>query len=444
MLCLSIPSYLYASEKTEALNALKDKALFYLAQGQAEKAYQTLKPAELAYSGDAQFNYLLGISAIDAGHPGDASWIFERVVAVMPHHAGARMGMARAFFQLKDYENARKEFLLLKTMSPPESASQAIEKYLAEIDRITEKKSTWLFNGLVYSAVGHDSNVNGAPTSEKILPAPWMQLFLTVLGSPDGTIAIDQEKSSAYLEVGTSNKATYKKPETWSFWGQVKAKNKELQRYNEFSSRNIELAIGSLWVKDSHSINSELGLSYVWRGSTLNNKILSLQSSYSYSLNPRTLVGGYLFLADQQYLESSSNNGVLSTVGVSGSYIWGQYRPVVLQGNFYAGQDKAVSSRPEGDKSLFGSRVGLQFIYNQQHSFSTSVSWSDSRYAKENSIFEKTRTEQQLSYALGYTWSVNKSFSLSTRISRSDTDSNIALYDSEKSEIFLRADYVYQ
>ncbi|MFG1488418.1 tetratricopeptide repeat protein, partial [Oceanospirillum sp. HFRX-1_2] len=100
------------------LTRLKEQAIYYLSKKQPERAYETLKPAELVYAGDAQYNYLLGMAAIDSGHPEDASWAFERVVAVMPHHAGARMDMARAFFQLKDYPRAEKEFQLLQAMNP--------------------------------------------------------------------------------------------------------------------------------------------------------------------------------------------------------------------------------------------------------------------------------------------------------------------------------------
>lgn len=443
MLSLSVWPSGHVLAQPDLLTLLKEQAIGFLSNKQPEQAYQVLKPSELTYAGDAQYNYLLGIAAIDSGHPEDASWAFERVVAVMPHHAGARMDMARAFFQLKDYEKAKKEFQILQGMSPPESAAKAIDYYLAEINRITEKKPVWLFSGQVYGAVGHDSNVNGAPTSDKILPAPWMQLFLTVLGSPDGSITTDQEKASAYFEWGAAHKVTYKRPEEWSFWGQIKAKGKHLQSHSEFSSKTLEFTSGMLWSKGVHSINSEIGLTQAWRDTTLNNKALSVQSSYSYAFNPRALLGGYLSVADQQYLESSSSNGILSTIGLTGSYIWGQYRPVVLQGNLYSGQDQASNARAEGDKVLYGGRVGLQFIYNQQHAFNTSLAWSTSRYAEQNSIFEKTRTEQQLSYGIGYTWTVNKLFSVKAQFNQSETRSNIELYESKKNEFYLRADYLY-
>src|SRR5260221_6187151 len=67
-------------------------------QGKPAEAYEILAPLEDKLSGDVEFDYLLGVAALDSGKPDRATLAFERVLAVNPNFAGARLDMARAYF----------------------------------------------------------------------------------------------------------------------------------------------------------------------------------------------------------------------------------------------------------------------------------------------------------------------------------------------------------
>jgi tetratricopeptide (TPR) repeat protein len=102
--------------------------------GKPAEAYALLSPLDFDYSGNARFDYLLGIAALDSGHADKATLVFERVLAVDPSFAGARLDMARAYFQLGDMVRAKTEFDEVMKQSPPEAARATIQKYLAAID----------------------------------------------------------------------------------------------------------------------------------------------------------------------------------------------------------------------------------------------------------------------------------------------------------------------
>jgi len=51
-------------------------------------------------------NYLLGVSALDSGRTDEAVIAFERVLAVMPNHAGAQMDLARAYYATGSFDLA--------------------------------------------------------------------------------------------------------------------------------------------------------------------------------------------------------------------------------------------------------------------------------------------------------------------------------------------------
>ena len=91
-----------AATKTDALEKLLSEAEALLNSGKSDEAYKLLAPMDFEYSGNVRFDYLLGVSALDSGHPDKATLAFERVLAVEPNFAGARLDMARAYFHLGD------------------------------------------------------------------------------------------------------------------------------------------------------------------------------------------------------------------------------------------------------------------------------------------------------------------------------------------------------
>ena len=97
-------------------------------EGKAAEAYTLLEPFEFEQSGDIKFDYLLGIAALDSGKPDKATIAFERVLAVDPNFAGARIDMGRAYFQLGDFTRAKTEFETVLTQNPPPAAKVTIDR----------------------------------------------------------------------------------------------------------------------------------------------------------------------------------------------------------------------------------------------------------------------------------------------------------------------------
>ncbi len=98
--------------------------------GKPAAAYARLAPLEAGRSGEARFDNLLGIAALDSGKPDKAVLAFKRVLAVNPDSAGARLDMARAYYQLGDLPHARTEFQTVMKQNPSEEAKVTIQKYL--------------------------------------------------------------------------------------------------------------------------------------------------------------------------------------------------------------------------------------------------------------------------------------------------------------------------
>src|SRR4051812_25986551 len=91
-------------------DAAVERAKQLLAAGNAKEAFATLDPLQATYAGQPEFDYLLGVAALDSGRIDDAIIAFERVLAVMPNHAGARMDLARAYYAAGAFDLAEAAF----------------------------------------------------------------------------------------------------------------------------------------------------------------------------------------------------------------------------------------------------------------------------------------------------------------------------------------------
>ena len=82
------------SHTTWAYQAELGNAKNLLAQGENQSAYSQLRVTELEHSGEPEFDYWLGVSALRAGEPSHALMALDRAILRQPNHAGARMELS--------------------------------------------------------------------------------------------------------------------------------------------------------------------------------------------------------------------------------------------------------------------------------------------------------------------------------------------------------------
>src|SRR5882672_2334896 len=114
-------------------DALTDRARALLARKDAKAAYALLLPQEGQRAGDPEYDYLLGIAALDSGELERAVFALERVLAVQPNNALARAEIARAYFAMGERETAKREFETVRKQQIPEGAKETIDRFLSAI-----------------------------------------------------------------------------------------------------------------------------------------------------------------------------------------------------------------------------------------------------------------------------------------------------------------------
>ncbi len=133
-----------------------------------QEAYDLLQPHELQLAGNPDYDYLFGTAAVDSGKADLAIFALERVLAERPSFAGARLELARAYFDIGDNETARYHFDYLQGQNPPPNVQAAITSYLRAIDRVAGAyKPIHLPN--FAAGFGWDSNANASTDVEQFL-----------------------------------------------------------------------------------------------------------------------------------------------------------------------------------------------------------------------------------------------------------------------------------
>ncbi len=168
VIALLLPLLSWSAPPTVEVKALLNDALRLVYAGKAQAAYDLLAPDEDRYAGNRDYDYLLGVAALDSGNPEIAVFALQRALAVDPMFSGARMDLARAYVLLEQYRHAQEEFDILLQQNPPAKTVASIRRYQQDIDRLQAQAKTRL-GAYLDSSVGYDSNANSATDEDTFL-----------------------------------------------------------------------------------------------------------------------------------------------------------------------------------------------------------------------------------------------------------------------------------
>ncbi len=151
-----------------ATQQLMSEAEGLLGRGQSQRAYDLLSPYEIQLSGNPLYDYFLGVAALDSGRVSEAIFALRRALSVEPGFSGARLELARAYFEAGNNALARPLFARLLEESPPPAVREVLNQYINSIDeKPTAPRSR--FVPYLELFAGHDSNANGSTSDQQFL-----------------------------------------------------------------------------------------------------------------------------------------------------------------------------------------------------------------------------------------------------------------------------------
>jgi len=405
-----------------SISALADQALErakqLLEQKRPAQAYRLLLPLEPQRAGEPEFDYLLGIAALDSGHRERAIFALERVLAVQPDNALARAEIARAYLAVGEKDTARKEFETVKREPIPAAAKATIDRYLSAI-RASESTQV---QGFIELGIGSDSNVNSATGSSQIALPSFGGIIATL--NPAAT----SQKDSFGTVLGGIN-FTRKLNERWSLVGGAAANGKFNRQYDQFDTLTLDGNLGARWSKDDDAVTLAAQMQSFELDNARYRDSRGLVAQWQHSLDERRQLSAYLQYAQLRYPSQSIRDANRGIVGAAYAQAFSSRLSPVLFLSAYGGTEKELADGvPHLGHRPWGIRVGGQFKPAEGWTVFGGVDYEERRYGGPEPIFLATRKDRQTDLRLGASYLLRAGMTLILQASDTDNKSNIELY----------------
>ena len=416
---------LYASELLQQANEL-------LSRNKADEAYTLLFAESEQHAGTPDFDLLLGIAALNSGHPTQAVFALERVLAIQPDNARARAELARAYFEMGENEAAKTEFTAVKEKSLPPSMAESIEKYLSAIEARFASTRT-RFDVYIKGALGYDSNVNSATDTSQIAIPAFGNLLFTLNAS-------GQELDSGFFDIGAGIifSTPFLNRDNLHIFG--KAGLNEHITFNEPDFRTAT-ADGQLGLRYSQGKNAFLAslVGQEFRlGGNKNREQGGANLQWLHAVNERTQISVFGQFVVQRFPGQTVRNVNQFSGGIGAVHALAMDNNPIIFASAFAGIDNELRDlRPDIGRNFIGARLGGQFDWDKRTVVLGSLSYQYSRYGGLDPLFIERRRDHfiflraALEYALTHNWT------LTPEIQYSNNDSTLIINEFDRWQTFV-------
>lgn len=245
-LALALPLPTHATE-ADPLLAQADQLL---AQGQSKAAFDLLVPLEDERAGDPDFDYLLGLAALETGLGGIAAFAFERCLAVDPTNGPCRVQMARTHLALGETGSAREELEAVQASQPPQEVTALVSRYLGALtQREKEEKQRIDFHAQL--GTGYDTNVSGT-TDATVIAIPRLG------GLPFTLSGVSTKQEDAFLQGEAGVSLDYGLAPAWRLLADAGLSTRKYQDVDTFNSISTDAGVGLGWMTGANSVQAKL------------------------------------------------------------------------------------------------------------------------------------------------------------------------------------------
>jgi hypothetical protein len=403
-------------------DAVTDRAAALLKGGDAKAAYALLLPLETQRAGDPQYDYLLGIAALDAGDNERAVFALERVLAQQPDNALARAEIARAFYAMGQREAAKREFETVRRAAIPQEAKATVERFLSAIAAAEGTR----VEGFLELSAGYDSNVSSATASSSIaIPA-----FGGAAFTLDPTLV---ERGDQFLNIAAGVNAARQLGQPWTLLGSIAANQRMNTDASAFDTSTVD---GSVAIRYRQGLDAfTLGAQgqYFSVGGARYRDVTGAIAQWQHSFDERlqvTLFGQFAQLRYESQPVRDADRGIIG-LGYAQAFA-GAYSPVVF-GSVYGGQEEALdAANPHLGHKPVGVRLGGQLRLGGGWATFGSLSFERRRYGGPEPLFFVEREDEQTDAILGVSYLLRSGTTALAQIAYTDNRSNVPLNDFDR------------
>lgn len=416
---------------TSPLQALLNQARDLMQKGQPLAAFELLKPKLELYAGTPQYDYALGIAALDAGQPGQAILALERVLAVEPAHLQARAEIARAYLATRENEAARREFENVAAQNIPPEVRRVIDGYLAGLAQ-ADAAAAGQQQFYAEMGIGYDSNVNFGGLSGQWLLAD---------GTAVTPLAVNRPQSSALISLALGGFIQRPMGGGWDWMIGGNLSHRSTPSAHTLDQDQVDLSAGLQRKWNCHTLTMQAQLQQLRLDDSAFRNAQGLLGQWRCDLNPRSQVGAFVQAFDFTFPDQQVRDARRLTVGVTAARVLDAARSPILIGNVYAGREQPRTDLPQLEFRFAGVRAALNAPFGNGWRGSASISWEARDFAGAEPLFGVVRQDRQTELRLGADRDLDRHWTLSPQIIFTRNASTLAPNDFRRTQALLLTRY---
>jgi outer membrane protein len=426
--------FLFIVSSAFAQDATIARARQLLDSKQGKAAYELLAPLEQQRAGDADYDYLLGLAAIDAQQYTRAVFALERVLAVRPDHPQARAEIARAYFLMGENKTARKEFEQVKSLKPPAEVSTSIDRFLDALDARDRSRLVGI-TGYLEATFGYDDNANAATSSGSFAIPALGGLTFTL-----GNASLPQRDE--FWTIGGGVSGRYGFDETWGLIGSASFEQRLNDTVTQFDTGSITASGG---VRINRGVD-EYTVAGQFQTYTVDynrfREAAGIVGQWRRTIGVNDVVSAYLQQTRLSYPGQTFRNTDRTVIGGAWAHSYGGATAAFA--SIYGGKEDPTSANVGFvGHNLWGARVGGTYGLSEKWVLGATASYEDRKYLGADPLFVATRHDKETNLRVYGTYLITRDLSLTPAVSYTDNRSNIVVnaYNRTMVSVTLRYDF---
>jgi len=419
-----------------AHDAALSEAEQLIRKGDFNAAYLLLEPLESLRAGEVDFDYLLGVAAVESGHASRGAFALERVLAASPEHQDARAEMAKAHFILGERDASKAEFDLVLQQNPDEATTKAIQKLLTEIQKI--EGTTTTFGAYLEFGLGVDTNVNNAASISSVsVPALGGLLIPLDRGA--------KELSDNFFQLAGG--ASFRHPfnEQVSVFGAASSSNRVNSSETDFDTESLDFNAGIVFKP-----NTDNQLSFTLQDNHFDlsgedfRRAYGVTGQWLHQLDPRNQFGLFAQYSGLKYAGNSERNADRKIIGMNAGHAFDASD--IVFASVYGGREDARKGLFDFlSQDIAGLRMGGQFKVASAWQAYALLGYELRDYDERDPSFFTLRQDHQYDATLGLRYVPARDWSIRPQLSFTKNDSNIELNDFDRTilSVIVRKDFFW-
>ena len=397
-----------------------EQARRLLASRDAGAAYALLEPLEATRAGQVDYDYLLGIAALDSGRISRAIFALERVLAVQPDNTLARAEIGRAYLAAGEADTARAELTRVRAGPIPPAAAPAVDRLLGAISQLQSQQSTQ-WRAYLDAGLGYDTNVNNATGDS--------QVAVPALGGLVFNIdAASRRAADSFAMVGAGANVRVPLAPDLAFAGNLGAVQNFNSSQDRFDAGTLDGSAGLSKSVGASIFSGVLQASANWIGGNRFREAAGALGQWQYNLGTRAQTTVFAQATRLAYPGNSLRdaNRWIAGAGYARALEAG---PVIFASVYGGREDARATGVPHLSHQLAGARAGLQWQASGNVAIFGNVSLEDRRYNGNEPLFNKARHDRQGGMIAGLHYTIAPNWRLTPQVSYTGNRSNVVIYD---------------